>query len=89
VQSILWFAFQIVSVTGGAALGVFLLGILTKRKSNWGNVIAMIASTVAMAIVLILSKFGLIHLAWSWLIVIGTSMTFAIGYVLGEKEKST
>jgi len=88
VQSILWFAFQIVSVTGGAALGVFLLGILTKRKANWGNVIAMIASTTAMAIVLILSKCGVIHLAWSWLIVIGTSMTLAIGYVLGEKEKS-
>jgi SSS family solute:Na+ symporter len=86
VQSVLWFAFQIVSVTGGAALGVFLLGILTKRVSNWGNVIAMTVSTVAMAIVLILSECGVITLAWSWLIVIGTGITFALGYLLGRKE---
>jgi SSS family transporter len=86
VHSVLWFAFKIVSVTGGAALGIFLLGILTNRKSNTGNVIAMIVSTIAMGILLILSEYGKITLAWSWLIVMGTIVTFALGWLLGKKE---
>jgi len=85
VQSVLWFAFQIVSVTGGAVLGVFLLGILTKRKSNWGNVIAMTVSSVAMAVLLILSEFNVLSLGWSWLIVIGTITTFTLAYLLGRR----
>ena len=84
VENILWFAFKIFSITGGATLGVFLLGVLTKRKSNKTNVIAMITSTAAMTALLLLSHFGVINLAWSWLITIGTATTFAISYFLGE-----
>jgi hypothetical protein len=36
----------------------------------------MIISAVAMAVLLLLSKYGKINLAWSWLIVIGTVTTF-------------
>ncbi len=88
VQSILWFAFQIVSVTGGAALGIFLLGILTNCKSNRTNIIAMTVSTIAMAALLILSERGVITLAWSWLIAIGTITTFALGYLLSLINRS-
>jgi solute:Na+ symporter, SSS family len=80
VKNILWFAFEIVSVTGGATLGVFLLGVLTKSKSNYGNIMAMIISTAGMAILLLLSHGGYVKLAWSWLIVIGTGTTFILGY---------
>jgi len=83
VQNILWFAFQIFSITGGAILGVFLLGLLTKRRANHGNIIAMVASTLLTLALLLLSKFELIGLAWSWLIIIGTCTTFAMGYLLG------
>ncbi|MBN2590794.1 MAG: hypothetical protein JXA96_13100, partial [Sedimentisphaerales bacterium] len=87
VENILWFAFEIISITGGATLGIFLLGILTKPASgkdssviamfqNWANVVAMIVSTAAMTALLLLSKYGKIDLAWSWLIVIGTFTTF-------------
>ena len=82
VENILWFAFQIFSVTGGATLGVFLLGILTKTKANWENIIAMILSTAAMTALLLLKKGEYIRLAWSWLIVLGTFLTMAISYVL-------
>ena len=82
VENILWFAFEIISVTGGATLGVFLLGVLTKCKSNYGNIAAMIISTASMAALLLLSHGGYIKLAWSWLIVIGTVMTFVIGFLL-------
>ena len=83
VTNILWFAYQIFSLTGGATLGVFLLGLLTKRRCGWGNVIAMIASTLCVLVLMLLSHFGKIGLAWSWLIVIGTGMTMFLGYLLG------
>jgi len=84
VKNILWFAFRIFSITGGATLGVFLLGLLTKRRVNKGNIIAMIASTVCTLALMLLSQFGLIHLAWSWLIVIGTGTTMLLGYLFGS-----
>jgi SSS family transporter len=83
VKNILWFAFEIFSITGGATLGVFLLGLLTTRKSNWGNVVAMVVSTIFTLVLMLLSHNGIIHLAWSWLIVIGTGTTFVLGYLLG------
>jgi len=83
VKNILWFAFKIFSLTGGATLGVFLLGLLTKRKANTGNIVAMIASTVCVLDLMVLGHIGVIRLAWSWLIVIGTAITFGLGYVLG------
>jgi len=81
VENILWFAFEIFSVTGGAMLGVFLLGVLTKRKINVGNVAGMIITTLCMAALLLLSYAGCINLAWSWLIVLGTAMMFSLGYI--------
>ncbi|MHC4526966.1 MAG: sodium:solute symporter family transporter, partial [Planctomycetota bacterium] len=81
VENILWFAFQIFSVTGGATLGVFLLGVLTKRRANLGNIVAMAVSTLAMTALLLLSYYKLIQLAWSWLIVLGTATTLILGYL--------
>lgn len=82
-DKILWVAFQVLAVTGGSTLGVFLLGILTQRRANRANVLGMTLSAVAMAVLLYLSQTGRIGLGWSWLIVIGTVSTFTIGYVLG------
>lgn len=84
VENILWFAFEIFSITGGAALGVFLLGTLTRTAANKENVIAMILSTGAMTVLLLLKKFGLIGLAWSWLIVLGTFTTMAVSFLLAH-----
>jgi SSS family solute:Na+ symporter len=85
VQTILWFAFQIVSITGGSLLGIFLLGTLTgSRFSNAGNIIAMTTSALSMAALLILSEMDIVPIAWSWLIVIGTILTFTLAYLLGK-----
>lgn len=91
LEGILWVAFQVLGVTGGSLLGVFLLGLLTKRRANWANVVAMTASAVAMAALLYLSKpdraylhqVPTIGLGWSWLILLGTTMTFVLGWLLG------
>ncbi|MDT8300984.1 MAG: sodium/solute symporter [Sedimentisphaerales bacterium] len=92
VENILWFAFQILSITGGPMLGAFLLGLLTKRKANHANVLAMLLSTGVCVVLLILIKQEKLNLAWSWLIVIGTGITFVLGYLLGPvmiKTKDT
>jgi SSS family transporter len=83
VENILWFAFQILSITGGPMLGAFLLGLLTKRKANLANIPAMLISTGVCVVLLFLIKQEKLNLAWSWLIVIGTGITFVLGYLLG------
>lgn len=87
IKNILWFAFEIFSVTGGATLGVFLLGTLTKTRTNRANIAAMILSTAAMTALLLLKKFDIITLAWSWLIVLGTFITMLLGVLFAESPK--
>lgn len=82
IDNILWFAFEIFSITGGATLGVFLLGLLTKVNVNRGNIAAMILSSVAMTVLLLLKHADVIGLAWSWLIVIGTFTTMFISILI-------
>ena len=83
VENILWFAFQILSITGGPMLGAFLLGLLTKRKANRANILAMLFSTLVCIVLLLLIKQEIIKFAWSWLIVIGTGITFVLAYLFG------
>jgi Na+/proline symporter len=83
LEGILWVAFQVIGVTGGSLLGVFLLGLLTKRQANRANVVAMTVSAMAMGTVLYLSQTHRIGLGWSWLILIGTASTFSLGWLLG------
>ena len=89
VENILWFAFQILSITGGPMLGIFLLGLLTKRKSNRANIPSMLASTAICLVLLLLIKYEILKLGWSWLIVIGTAITFVMGYLLGPAIKES
>jgi SSS family solute:Na+ symporter len=86
VENILWFAFEIFSLTGGATLGIFLLGVLTKRKTNFGNIIAMVVSTLSMTILLLMSHKGYVKLAWSWLIVVGTIFTLILSYLFSYRK---
>lgn len=82
-EGMLWFAFKINGVTAGSLLGVFLLGLLTKRPSNHANIIAMVFSSIYMVELLFLSEKRIIDLGWSWLIILGTIVTFVLGYILG------
>jgi SSS family transporter len=84
IENILWFAFQIFSVTGGATLGVFLLGILTRTRANYTNIAAMILSTAAMITLLLFKQHEKIDLAWSWLIVLGTLLTMLLGFLFSR-----
>ncbi len=66
---------QIASIAYGALLGVFLLGVLTKRATQTGAIAGMIAG---LAVELYLWRYS--QVAFTWWVAIGTSVTFAVGY---------
>jgi SSS family solute:Na+ symporter len=67
---------SIASVLYGALLGVFLLGVLTKRPGEWSAIIGMSAGFLA---TLLLRR----QVAFTWYVLIGSSATFAAGYLSG------
>lgn len=81
----LWLTFKIGSITYGALLGIFLLGILTKRGSDDVNWFAMLSGALLCSLLLGLIEFEVLSLGWTWLILIGTAWTFIIGYCVHEK----
>ena len=68
-------------------LGVFLLGLLTKRRGNRVNVVAMALSALGMLVLLILSEKRIFPLGWTWLLLISTFLTFATGWIFGKKAE--
>lgn len=68
---------QIASVAYGALLGVFLLGLLTKRANEIGAVAGMICG---FGIELYLWKWT--HVPFTWWVAVGTVVTFAVGYTV-------
>ena len=87
-EKFLWLAFKIGGVTYGSLLGVFLLGLLTTRRCNRVNVVAMTASALGMLVLLILSEKAIVPLGWTWLLLIGTFLTFTTGWLFGKKAES-
>ncbi len=81
-DKMLWLAFKIGGVTYGSMLGVFLLGLVTTRKGDKAISLAMGIMALVNASLLLLSEYGYIPLGWSWLVIIGTAGTFAIGWAL-------
>jgi SSS family transporter len=66
---------QIASVTYGALLGVFLLGVLTKRATEFSAVLGLVCG-FAVELYLWLGT----RVPWTWWVVIGTIVTFVVGY---------
>ena len=77
VGSVLEAGLTIASILYGSLLGVFLLGLLTKRSSRTSAMIAMIAGLLLMIYV----RFET-HIAFTWYVLIGTAATFSTGYVM-------
>src|SRR5262249_8977891 len=76
----------IISVAYGALLGVFLLGVLTRKATETGAIIGMICG-LALNIYLWLgaksvSQWLGTSIAFTWLVPIGTIVTFTIGYAV-------
>jgi Na+/proline symporter len=82
-DKMLWLAFKIGGVTYGSLLGVFLLGLMTKRRADRATAAAMGIMAVVNVALLVMSEKGIFPLGWSWLVIVGTLGTFGISWVLG------
>ena len=67
---------SIASVAYGGLLGVFLLGLLTRRATQTGAIIGMLCGLAINVYI-----WGWTHIAWTWYVTIGASATFLIGYL--------
>ncbi len=67
---------QIASVAYGALLGVFLLGVLTKRANQNGAILGMLCG-FGIELYLWLGS----QVPWTWWVAIGTCVTYSVGYV--------
>jgi SSS family transporter len=65
---------QIFSIVAGSLLGLFLLGTLNQRATPNGALAGMISGLAVMLYV----KF-FTNVAWTWYVLVGTSMTFLVG----------
>ncbi|MGH7393098.1 MAG: sodium:solute symporter family transporter [Candidatus Rokuibacteriota bacterium] len=82
-EQILWLVFKIAGVPFGSLLGVFLLGLLSRRRvADPANVIAMVVMTLVNLTLLLLSETGRIAFPWSWLVIVGTAGTMLIAVAL-------
>jgi SSS family transporter len=68
---------QIASIAYGALLGVFLLGVLTRRANQPGAIVGMICG-----LTMELYLWGWSRVAFTWWVPIGTCVTFAVGYAV-------
>ena len=72
--SVLEAGLTIASILYGSLLGVFLLGLLTRRVQENAAMIAMVAGLAVMIYVK-----GWTHIAFTWYVLIGTTATFLTG----------
>lgn len=75
---------QIASVAYGALLGVFLLGVLTKKANQSGAMFGMLCGFVAE-----LYLWQGTHVPWTWWVMLGTMTTFVIGYAASRVFKES
>ena len=75
---------QIASVAYGALLGVFLLGVLTRRANQSGAMVGMLFGFVTELYIWLFTQ-----VPWTWYVAIGTVVTFGVGYAvsLSRTEK--
>ena len=73
-DSVIRDALAIAGFTAGIMLGLFCLGVLTRKANQSGALIGIIAGIIVLSYI----KFGT-ETAWTWLAVIGSLTTFTIG----------
>jgi SSS family transporter len=80
--SVLVAGLTIASIPLGALLGVFLLGVLTKRPGQRAAVAGVVAGLAAISYVRLATP-----IAWTWYVLIGTTVTFTVGCLASLFER--
>jgi SSS family solute:Na+ symporter len=74
---------QIASIAYGALLGVFLLGVLTRRANQNGAIVGMLCGFVTEVFLWLRTP-----VPWTWWVAIGTVVTFTAGYTASLATRS-
>ncbi|MEM9585655.1 MAG: sodium:solute symporter [Planctomycetota bacterium] len=72
-------ALAIAGFTAGVLLGVFLLGVATRQANQTGTLIGMVVGILVLAVV----KFAT-PIAWTWYALIGSIVTFSVGWLASQ-----
>ncbi len=83
-HSVLEAGLTIGSVPFGALLGVFLLGILTRRPRENAAIAGVVVGLLTMLAVYLYTP-----IAWTWYVLIGSCTTFAVGWLLSLFQTRT
>lgn len=75
---------SIASLAYGGLLGVFLLGLITKRAKQTGAIIGMLCG-----LALNIYIWGWTNIAWTWYVTFGSITTFVVGYLASLLETDT
>jgi solute:Na+ symporter, SSS family len=75
---------QIASVAYGALLGAFLLGVLTRRANQMGTATGMVCGLITELYLWLGTQ-----VPWTWWVLIGTSVTFGVGWVASRDASKT
>jgi solute:Na+ symporter, SSS family len=79
--SVLEKGLSIASVAYGGLLGVFLLGLITRRASETGAIVGMLCGLSLNVYI-----WGWTHIAWTWYVTFGSITTFIVGYLASRLE---
>ncbi|HEX8985146.1 MAG TPA: sodium:solute symporter [Bryobacteraceae bacterium] len=82
-RSVLEAGLSIASIPSGALLGVFLLGVLTKKPREGAAMVGVVAGLATILFVVLGTP-----IAWTWYVLIGTSVTFSAGLIASLFERS-
>jgi len=83
-KTVLETGLSIASVAYGGLLGVFLLGLLTRRTKQNGAIAGMLCG-----LVLNIYIWRWTHIAWTWYVTFGSITTFVVGYLASLLEAKT
>ncbi|HMB29518.1 MAG TPA: sodium:solute symporter [Blastocatellia bacterium] len=88
VGSVFIAGLTIASLVYGPLLGAFLLGIATRRANQRGVIAGMSASLIVMSLIWAAANLPSVNqilplsIAWTWYVLVGTIICFAVGYVV-------
>ncbi|MGC2696562.1 MAG: sodium:solute symporter [Candidatus Angelobacter sp.] len=80
-RTVLETGLSLASVAYGGLLGVFLLGLLTRRARQTGAIIGMLCG-----LFLNIYIWKWTHIAWTWYVTFGSITTFVVGYLASFLE---
>src|SRR5581483_4891364 len=75
VSRVIEVGLQIASVAQGPMLGVFLLGVLTRKASEKGATLGMFCGFITNLYLWLAT-----HVPWTWYVMLGSLITFGVGY---------